>query len=719
MSRFSGLDVGPDGLVYITWVTFTSKTLYLSRYDPTSGSIAGPFNVQHLTTGSLMAGQIHSVAVDKTQPETVYVAYEDAPNSATKLDIWLTKSTDRGGSWSTPRKANWDDSTPTDQYLPWITTTKASSSNGIGRVDLVFYDKRNDPTFNSAYDVYLATSADRGETFQANIRVSDIPSSTTDYLDYIGMTSRPKDARPVWTGQRTVSAADSDILTDKQAFQDLDVRSSLTSGAQIASPGPAVSVDNSADGYLPTEVTFSLTPTPSSHIIRAVSCSQNPSNTMRVFDHWAYDSSFANVVVNSNSITGSLTGDSVLTAYYRETSGTCPSSTLSAGFSYTPSNPVQYYCVTFASTTTGGTTPYSYSWSFGDINPTIDSSTCHGGNTSNVGHSYASPGSYIVTLTVTDSSAAVSTHSQTVSIASGGQGSGGLITRNSPYISTYDGNLWHLDNNLIPQSLYPNHPSGTGVIDSYKIQQPIASTSGTYSLRVDELGLDQAYLDRVSLVTVDHDSSVNLGVSPDGQLLTYGNPYSPVSAASSQGLDVSATVRGLDGIYYQGYPGDWVNVDFAERLDLSLGAKLVVRYSSIDRAPTAVQVMTSIEQWSNVTLLTPRTFWSTGIVDLKTFLPDAQGKSRVRILLASYQRIDYVGLDVTPQATMAVQQAGLVKAVNSYGLDVTPTLQASDDQQVELLPGQGISLTFATPTTSPVGNRDFIITIEGYYVELA
>ena len=480
-----------------------------------------------------------------------------------------------------------------------------------------------------------------------------------------------------------------------------------------------MSVDNSADGYLPTEVTFSLTPTPSSHIIRAVSCSQNPSNTMRVFDHWAYDSSFANVVVNSNSITGSLTGDSVLTAYYRETSGTCPSSTLSAGFSYTPSNPVQYYCVTFASTTTGGTTPYSYSWSFGDINPTIDSSTCHGGNTSNVGHSYASPGSYIVTLTVTDSSAAVSTHSQTVSIASGGQGSGGLITRNSPYISTYDGNLWHLDNNLIPQSLYPNHPSGTGVIDSYKIQQPIASTSGTYSLRVDELGLDQAYLDRVSLVTVDHDSSVNLGVSPDGQLLTYGNPYSPVSAASSQGLDVSATVRGLDGIYYQGYPGDWVNVDFAERLDLSLGAKLVVRYSSIDRAPTAVQVMTSIEQWSNVTLLTPRTFWSTGIVDLKTFLPDAQGKSRVRILLASYQRIDYVGLDVTPQATMAVQQAGLVKAVNSYGLDVTPTLQASDDQQVELLPGQGISLTFATPTTSPVGNRDFIITIEGYYVELA
>ncbi|MBO0888057.1 PKD domain-containing protein [Candidatus Bathyarchaeota archaeon] len=80
---------------------------------------------------------------------------------------------------------------------------------------------------------------------------------------------------------------------------------------------------------------------------------------------------------------------------------------LSASFSYNPSNPLPLLPVTFTATASGGSVPYSYSWSFGD------GST---GSGSSVSHTYTLPGTYLVTLNVTDANGESFTISQRITV---------------------------------------------------------------------------------------------------------------------------------------------------------------------------------------------------------------------------------------------------------------------------------------------------------------
>ena len=68
---------------------------------------------------------------------------------------------------------------------------------------------------------------------------------------------------------------------------------------------------------------------------------------------------------------------------------------LTASLSFTPSSPITGQTISFTGSVGGGTTPYAYSWSFGDGVTSIGQ---------NPSHTYSSPGTYTVTLTVTDAS---------------------------------------------------------------------------------------------------------------------------------------------------------------------------------------------------------------------------------------------------------------------------------------------------------------------------
>ena len=80
---------------------------------------------------------------------------------------------------------------------------------------------------------------------------------------------------------------------------------------------------------------------------------------------------------------------------------------LSASFTYSPSNPLPLQTITFSASASGGTQPYSYSWNFGD------GSTGAGAS---VVHSYTLPGTYTVTLTVTDANGQTVATSQTITV---------------------------------------------------------------------------------------------------------------------------------------------------------------------------------------------------------------------------------------------------------------------------------------------------------------
>lgn len=95
-------------------------------------------------------------------------------------DILSVRSTDSGSTWSAPVRVN-DDAGTSAQWFPWI----AFDENGVAHV--VWYDRRNDA---SDIDVYYAKSTDRGVTFAENVRVTEqsfpvvLPSDTT--LRFIG-----------------------------------------------------------------------------------------------------------------------------------------------------------------------------------------------------------------------------------------------------------------------------------------------------------------------------------------------------------------------------------------------------------------------------------------------------------------------------------------------------------------------------------------------------
>jgi hypothetical protein len=97
---------------------------------------------------------------------TLYLVYFDTTaveDGRADVDLYLTRSTDRGTTWSAPRVINGDGDPPGDQFFPWIEVDRK------GRIHVVFYDTRNtdqeDGSPEAWIDAYYAVSTDRGETW--------------------------------------------------------------------------------------------------------------------------------------------------------------------------------------------------------------------------------------------------------------------------------------------------------------------------------------------------------------------------------------------------------------------------------------------------------------------------------------------------------------------------------------------------------------------------
>jgi hypothetical protein len=125
----------------------------------------------------------------------VYVLWSDEREG--NLDIWLSRSTDRGDSWSAPVRVN-DDSTQAAQFLPWLAVDPMT-----GVLYTVFYDRRHDPQGNSNH-VYLAWSKDAGHTW-VNEQLTLKPFETDKRLfmgDYNNISAWNGMVRPIWVEVR-------------------------------------------------------------------------------------------------------------------------------------------------------------------------------------------------------------------------------------------------------------------------------------------------------------------------------------------------------------------------------------------------------------------------------------------------------------------------------------------------------------------------------------
>ena len=124
---------------------------------------------------------------------TVYVVWSDQRIGPNDTDVFISRSTDGGATWSPRRRVN-DDAPGRHQFFHWATVDPVT-----GHVWVAFYDRRD--TEGDATDVFVALSTDGGDSFR-NVKVSEssfVPDARLFLGDYIGIAAWDGRAYPVWT----------------------------------------------------------------------------------------------------------------------------------------------------------------------------------------------------------------------------------------------------------------------------------------------------------------------------------------------------------------------------------------------------------------------------------------------------------------------------------------------------------------------------------------
>ena len=300
-------------------------------------------------------------------------------------------------------------------------------------------------------------------------------------------------------------------------------------------------------------------------------------------------------------------------------------------------------------------------------------------------------------------------------------------TPRCPYVFTWDGQRYVIDNNLLPTSLKNN---GTDVEDYYKLEQPLVPTYQSrsfslYKLQISEFENEHSYIDQVRLLAVDHSGDCNIAVTPEGEIVTYGQPQPPISCVDNNGTNRLSQTQLIDGnvsdpsTYFDGYKGDYLVVNFGQVT--SQNAKLILRsdrkcYYPGAEPPCCIQVqILNNSQWQTVSVLAPREYWATEAVNLSPYVAVGQDLT-VRLYWTMPHRLDYVGLDATPQETFEIHYAQIVSATHNVEGSVLWKLQNNDEVYAELVPGQQIRLTFLMPNAQNQNEeRTFIFYTEGHY----
>lgn len=122
----------------------------------------------------------------------IYVLWGDQRFGTDNSDVFISKSTNGGNTWSSALKVN-NDNTTRHQFFPWLTIDQTT-----GHLFVIFYDRRN--TTGLATDVYVAKSVDGGESFE-NFKVSQssfTPTASIFFGDYTNIAAFDRKVYPIW-----------------------------------------------------------------------------------------------------------------------------------------------------------------------------------------------------------------------------------------------------------------------------------------------------------------------------------------------------------------------------------------------------------------------------------------------------------------------------------------------------------------------------------------
>jgi len=232
--------VSDDGTVHVVWDTLscgtstcTNERMFYSRSTNGGVSWSTPVLVRDFNLVGFSGtancpsaqddrciGPFGAVDVDNTGGAcdgTLYATFGDyTSGGAAATDIWVSRSTNNGSSWTAPVQVNDDGLSGRLQFHPFLVVDPTD-----GSVVVAWHDARNDSN-NKRVDFFVARSTDCGQSFETNIQVtapsSEFNNSSITYSDensadnsgynpnqygeYLGLDARGGTAYVAWTDTR-------------------------------------------------------------------------------------------------------------------------------------------------------------------------------------------------------------------------------------------------------------------------------------------------------------------------------------------------------------------------------------------------------------------------------------------------------------------------------------------------------------------------------------
>ena len=124
---------------------------------------------------------------------TIYINWSDQRNGTDNTDIFISKSTDGGETWSEALKVN-NDTTKTHQFFTWMSVDPKT-----GYIYIIYYDRSKYD--DNRTDVVLSVSHDGGDSFESET-ISEspfVPTESVFFGDYNNIHAYDGIVRPVWT----------------------------------------------------------------------------------------------------------------------------------------------------------------------------------------------------------------------------------------------------------------------------------------------------------------------------------------------------------------------------------------------------------------------------------------------------------------------------------------------------------------------------------------